>query len=78
MATVTYIIERVNAQGQREIEADSLDDVITKLQEMGDILQIKNLRKMDSKFYSGYTCDGVFSDGSTKMLYVYEKKNKRG
>lgn len=73
----TYISERINNQGMRETEAGSVDDAIQKLQEMGDVVSVKNLQAMSAMGFKGYTCDAVFNDGSTKMLYLYEKKGRR-
>ena len=72
----TYIFERVNNQDLREIEADSVDDAIQKLQEMGDVVSVKNLQVTSMIGFKGYVCNAVFSDGSVKMMYVYEKKNR--
>ena len=72
----TYIFERVNNQDLREIEADSVDDAIQKLQEMGDVVSVKNLQVTSMIGFKGYVCDAVFNDGSVKMMYVYEKKNR--
>ena len=72
----TYIFERVNGQCVQEVEADSVDDAIQKLQEMGDVASIKNLQVTSMIGFKGYVCDAIFNDGSVKMMYVYEKKNR--